>query len=129
MSRFYIMMSDFYVHEDENTASTMVDNFAEQLDELYDSGEANNKIVPIFIVQGGGEGMPEYSLEPLYFTVINGVPLIFSTAFRLYGRSLDTIDSDDKDIKKPDKFIQFFSKVINWFKNLFRSLKKYTPQK
>lgn len=94
MSRFYIMMSDFYVHEDENTASTMVDNFAEQLDELYDSGEANNKIVPIFIVQGGNDGMPEYSLEPLYFSVINGVPLIFSTCFRLYGDSLEHIDSD-----------------------------------
>ncbi len=87
-------MSDFYVHEDENTASTMVDNFAEQLDELYDSGEANNKIVPIFIVQGGNDGMPEYSLEPLYFSVINGVPLIFSTCFRLYGDSLEHIDSD-----------------------------------
>lgn len=94
MSRFYIMMSDFYVHEDENTASTMVDNFAEQLDELYDSGEANNKIVPIFIVQGGNDGTPEYSLEPLYFSVINGVPLIFSTCFRLYGDSLEHIDSD-----------------------------------
>jgi len=88
------MMSDFYVHEDENTTSTMVENFAEQLDELYDSGEANNKIVPFFITCGGGEDNPEYSLEPLYFTVINGVPLIFSTAFRLYGKSLDTIDSD-----------------------------------
>lgn len=88
------MMSDFYVHEDENTTSTMVENFAEQLDELYDSGEANNKIVPLFITCGGGEDNPEYSLEPLYFTVINGVPLIFSTAFRLYGKSLDTIDSD-----------------------------------
>lgn len=87
-------MSDFYVHEDENTTSTMVENFAEQLDELYDSGEANNKIVPFFITCGGGEDNPEYSLEPLYFTVINGVPLIFSTAFRLYGKSLDTIDSD-----------------------------------
>lgn len=87
-------MSDFYVHEDENTSSTMVENFAEQLDELYDSGEANNKIVPFFITCGGGEDNPEYSLEPLYFTVINGVPLIFSTAFRLYGKSLDTIDSD-----------------------------------
>lgn len=94
MSRFYIMMSDFYVHEDENTASTMVDNFAEQLDELYDSGEANNKLVPIFIVQGGNDGTPEYSLEPLYFSVINGVPLIFSTCFRLYGDSLEHIDSD-----------------------------------
>lgn len=94
MSRFYIMMSDFYVHEDENTASSMVDNFAEQLDELYDSGEANNKIVPIFIVQGGSDGRPEYSLEPLYFSVINGVPLIFSTCFRLYGDSLEHIDSD-----------------------------------
>lgn len=94
MSDFYIMMSDFYVHEDENTTSTMVENFAEQLDELYDSGEANNKIVPFFITCGGGEDNPEYSLEPLYFTVINGVPLIFSTAFRLYGKSLDTIDSD-----------------------------------
>lgn len=88
------MMSDFYVHEDENTTSTMVENFAEQLDELYDSGEANNKIVPFFITCGGGEDNPEYSLEPLYFTVINGVPLIFSTAFRLYGKSLETIDSD-----------------------------------
>lgn len=88
------MMSDFYVHEDENTTSTMVENFAEQLDELYDSGEANNKIVPFFITCGGGEDNPEYSLEPLYFTVINGVPLIFSTAFRLYGNSLETIDSD-----------------------------------
>lgn len=88
------MMSDFYVHEDENTASSMVDNFAEQLDELYDSGEANNKIVPIFIVQGGSDGRPEYSLEPLYFSVINGVPLIFSTCFRLYGDSLEHIDSD-----------------------------------
>lgn len=88
------MMSDFYVHEDENTTSTMVENFAEQLDELYDSGDANNKIVPFFITCGGGEDNPEYSLEPLYFTVINGVPLIFSTAFRLYGKSLDTIDSD-----------------------------------
>ena len=87
-------MSDFYVHEDENTTSTMVENFAEQLDELYDSGEANNKIVPFFITCGGGEDNPEYSLEPLYFTVINGVPLIFSTAFRLYGNSLETIDSD-----------------------------------
>ena len=88
------MMSDFYVHEDENTTSTMVENFAEQLDELYDSGEANNKIVPFFITCGGGEDNPEYSLEPLYFTVINGVPLIFSTAFRLFGKSLETIDSD-----------------------------------
>ena len=79
-------MSDFYVHEDENTSSTMVENFAEQLDELYDSGEANNKIVPFFITCGGGEDNPEYSLEPLYFTVINGVPLIFSTAFRLFGK-------------------------------------------
>lgn len=87
-------MSDFYVHEDENTTSTMVENFAEQLDELYDSGEANNKIVPFFITCGGGEDNPEYSLEPLYFTVINGVPLIFSTAFRLFGKSLETIDSD-----------------------------------
>ena len=94
MSDFYIMMSDFYVHEDENTTSTMVENFAEQLDELYDSGEANNKIVPFFITCGGGEDNPEYSLEPLYFTVINGVPLIFSTAFRLFGKSLETIDSD-----------------------------------
>lgn len=94
MSDFYIMMSDFYVHEDENTSSTMVENFAEQLDELYDSGEANNKIVPFFITCGGGEDNPEYSLEPLYFTVINGVPLIFSTAFRLFGKSLETIDSD-----------------------------------
>ena len=94
MSDFYIMMSDFYVHEDENTTSTMVENFAEQLDELYDSGEANNKIVPFFITCGGDEDNPEYSLEPLYFTVINGVPLIFSTAFRLYGKSLETIDSD-----------------------------------
>lgn len=94
MSDFYIMMSDFYVHEDENTSSTMVENFAEQLDVLYDSGEADNKIVPFFIVQGGGEGNPEYSLEPLYFTVINKVPLIFSTAFRLYGTSLENIDSD-----------------------------------
>lgn len=94
MSRFYIMMSDFYVHEDENTSSTMVDNFAEQLDELYDSGEANNKIVPIFIVRGGNDGTPEYILEPLYFSVINGVPLIFSTAFRLYGNSLENIDSN-----------------------------------
>ena len=42
---------------------------------------------------------------------------------------IDTLDNDDKDIKKPNKFIQFFSKVINWFKNLFGSLKKYTPQK
>lgn len=88
------MMSDFYVHEDENTTSTMVENFAEQLDELYDSGEANNKIVPFFITCGGGEDNPEYSLEPLYFTVINGVPLIFSTAFRLFGKSLETIDID-----------------------------------
>ena len=87
-------MSDFYVHEDENTTSTMVENFAEQLDELYDSGEANNKIVPFFITCGGGEDNPEYSLEPLYFTVINGVPLIFSTAFRLFGKSLETIDID-----------------------------------
>ena len=87
-------MSDFYVHEDEKTTSTMVETFAEQLDELYDSGEANNKIVPFFITCGGGEDNPEYSLEPLYFTVINGVPLIFSTAFRLFGKSLDTIDSD-----------------------------------
>ena len=94
MSDFYIMMSDFYVHEDENTSSTMVDNFAEQLDELYESGEANNKIVPIFIVRGGNEGTLGYSLEPLYFSVINGVPLIFSTCFRLYGNSLETIDSD-----------------------------------
>ena len=94
MSDFYIMMSDFYVHEDENTTSTMVENFAEQLDELYDSGEANNKIVPFFITCGGGEDNPEYSLEPLYFTVINGVPLIFSTAFRLFGKSLETIDID-----------------------------------
>ena len=94
MADFYIMMSDFYVHEDENTTSTMVENFAEQLDELYDSGEANNKIVPFFITCGGGEDNPEYSLEPLYFTVINGVPLIFSTAFRLFGKSLETIDSD-----------------------------------
>lgn len=94
MSDFYIMMSDFYVHEDEKTTSTMVETFAEQLDELYDSGEANNKIVPFFITCGGGEDNPEYSLEPLYFTVINGVPLIFSTAFRLFGKSLDTIDSD-----------------------------------
>ena len=94
MSDFYIMMSDFYVHEDENTTSTMVENFAEQLDELYDSGEANNKIVPFFIICGGGEDNPEYSLEPLYFIVINGVPLIFSTAFRLFGKSLETIDSD-----------------------------------
>ena len=87
-------MSDFYVHEDENTTSTMVENFAEQLDELYDSGEANNKIVPFFITCGGGEDNPEYSLEPLYFTVINSVPLIFSTAFRLFGKSLETIDID-----------------------------------
>lgn len=94
MSDFYIMMSDFYVHEDEKTTSTMVETFAEQLDELYDSGEANNKIVPFFITCGGGEDNPEYSLEPLYFTVINGVPLIFSTAFRLFGKSLETIDSD-----------------------------------
>lgn len=94
MSDFYIMMSDFYVHEDENTSSTMVDNFAEQLDELYESGEANNKIVPIFIVRGGNDGTLGYSLEPLYFSVINGVPLIFSTCFRLYGNSLETIDSD-----------------------------------
>lgn len=42
---------------------------------------------------------------------------------------IDTIDNDDKDIKKPNKFIQFFSKVINWVNNLLRSLKKYTPQK
>lgn len=88
------MMSDFYVHEDENTSSTMVDNFAEQLDELYESGEANNKIVPIFIVRGGNDGTLGYSLEPLYFSVISGVPLIFSTCFRLYGNSLETIDSD-----------------------------------
>lgn len=94
MADFYMMMSDFYVHEDENTTSTMVENFAEQLDELIESGEANNKIVPFFITCGGGEDNPEYSLEPLYFTVINGVPLIFSTAFRLYGKSLETIDSD-----------------------------------
>lgn len=94
MSDFYIMMSDFYVHEDENTSSTMVDNFAEQLDELYESGEANNKIVPIFIVRGGNDGTLGYSLEPLYFSVISGVPLIFSTCFRLYGNSLETIDSD-----------------------------------
>lgn len=66
MADFYIMMSDFYVHEDENTASSMVENFAEQLDELYDSGEANNKLVPFFITQGGGEDNPEFSLEPLY---------------------------------------------------------------
>lgn len=94
MADFYIMMSDFYVHEDENTASSMVENFAEQLDELYDSGEANNKLVPIFITQGGGEDNPEFSLEPLYFTVIDGVPLIFSTCYRLYGTSLENIDSD-----------------------------------
>jgi hypothetical protein len=30
----------------------------------------------------------------LYFSVINGVPLIFSTCFRLYGDSLEHIDSD-----------------------------------
>lgn len=94
MADFYIMMSDFYVHEDENTASSMVENFAEQLDELYDSGEANNKIVPFFITQGGGEDSPEFSLEPLYFTVIDGVPLIFSTCYRLHGTSLENIDSD-----------------------------------
>ncbi len=94
MADFYMMMSDFYVHEDENTTSTMVENFAEQLDALIESGEANNKIVPFFITCGGGEDNPEYSLEPLYFTVINDVPLIFSTCFRLYGKSLETIDSD-----------------------------------
>lgn len=94
MSRYYYMMSDFYVHEDENTASTMVENFAEQLDELYESGEANNKIVPIFIVRGGDEANPTCSLEPLYFIVIDGVPLIFSTCYRLSGESLESIDSN-----------------------------------
>ena len=94
MSRYYYLMSDFYVHEDENTASTMVENFAEHLDELVDSGEANNKIVPIFIVRGGDEGNPTYSLEPLYFIVIDGVPLIFSTCFRLSGESLESIDTN-----------------------------------
>lgn len=94
MSRYYYLMSDFYVHDDENTASTMVENFAEHLDELVDSGEANNKIVPIFIVRGGDEGNPTYSLEPLYFIVIDGVPLIFSTCFRLSGESLESIDTN-----------------------------------
>jgi len=94
MSRYYYLMSDFYVHDDENTASTMVENFAEHLDELVDSGEANNKIVPIFIVRGGDEENPTYSLEPLYFIVIDGVPLIFSTCFRLSGESLESIDTN-----------------------------------
>lgn len=36
----------------------------------------------------------------------------------------DTIVNND-DIKKPNWFTKLFSKVINWFKNLFGSLKKY----
>lgn len=94
MSRYYYMMSDFYLHADENTTSTMVENFAEQLDKLYDSGEANNTIVPIFIVRGGDESNPMCSLEPLYFIAIDGVPLIFSTCYRLSGETLKTIDSN-----------------------------------
>ena len=94
MSRYYYMMSDFYLHADENTTSTMVENFAEQLDKLYDSGEANNTVVPIFIVRGGDESNPTYSLEPLYFIAIDGVPLIFSTCYRLSGDSLKSIDSN-----------------------------------
>lgn len=94
MSRYYYMMSDFYLHADENTTSTMVENFAEQLDKLYDSGEANNTIVPIFIVRGGDESNPTCSLEPLYFIAIDGVPLIFSTCYRLSGETLKTIDSN-----------------------------------
>ena len=94
MSCYYYLLSDFYVHEDENTATTMVENFAEHLDDLVEYGEADNKIVPIFIVRGGEEGNPTYSLEPLYFIVIDGVPLIFSTCYRLSGESLETIDSN-----------------------------------
>lgn len=94
MTSFYLMVSDFYVHEDENTSSTMVENVADQLDKLLSSGEANNRVVPIFIARGGTDERPEYSLEPLYFTVVNKVPIIFSTCFRLHGESLETIDCD-----------------------------------
>lgn len=94
MSRYYYMLSDFYLHEDENTSASMVETVAEHLDQLYDSGEADNTIVPIFIVTGGDEANPTYSLEPLYFMVIDGVPLIFSTCYRLSGESLETVDSN-----------------------------------
>ena len=91
MSDFYIYFSDFVNHEEAISRNSMVENFASSLDNIISDDSLANKIVPIFIVRGGPG---EYSLEPIYFSYFCGVPLVFSTTYRLYGKDSSSIVED-----------------------------------
>lgn len=88
MSDFYIYLSDFTNHADDFAHNGLVEEFASCLDTIISDETLANKIVPIFIVRGGPG---EYSLEPIYFSYFAGIPFVFSTAYRLYGKDKDSI--------------------------------------